>query len=359
MISVYKKYLIKKFLKKIGKVSIIFLSLIIVLNTFDEISFFSDLEVNFLFPFVLTLSNSPSILFEIFPFIFLISALLFFLDLINLNELEVFKVNGLDNLKIIKILFFTSVIVGLFLIVFYYSFSSKLKFIYLELKNNYTTDGKYLAMINENGIWIKDEINESIYIINAKKIDKGNLKEVFISQFTSEFELENTIISKSVDITDKEWLIYDPITTNQNKGLIQNNILKLNTHFNLLRINQLFSDLSSLNILELNKLSDDYKNLGYSTTEVRSHLGKIYSYPVYLALMTIFSSIIMLNIKKNKPMIFYLILSIFLSVVIYYFNVIFNLLGESGKIPVYVSTLMPIFLLMIFVSIGLIRVNEK
>jgi len=359
MIAVYKKYLIKKFLKKIISVSIGFLSLIIILNILDEISFFKDLQVNFWLPLILTFSNSPSVLFEIFPFIFLISSLLFFLDLINDNELEVFKINGLDNLKIIKILFFTSMIVGLFLITFYYSFSSKLKFIYLELKNNYTTDGKYLAMINENGIWIKDEINESIYIINAKKIDKGNLKEVFISQFTSEFELENTIISKSVDITDKEWLIYDPITTNQNKGLIQNNILKLNTHFNLLRINQLFSDLSSLNILELNKLSDDYKNLGYSTTEVRSHLGKIYSYPVYLALMTIFSSIIMLNIKKNKPMIFYLILSIFLSVVIYYFNVIFNLLGESGKIPVYVSTLMPIFLLMIFVSIGLIRVNEK
>jgi len=359
MIAVYKKYLIKKFLKKIISVSIGFLSLIIILNILDEISFFKDLQVDFWLPLILTFSNSPSVLFEIFPFIFLISSLLFFLDLINDNELEVFKINGLDNLKIIKILFFTSMIVGLFLITFYYSFSSKLKFIYLELKNNYTTDGKYLAMINENGIWIKDEINESIYIINAKKIDKGNLKEVFISQFTSEFELENTIISKSVDITDKEWLIYDPITTNQNKGLIQNNILKLNTHFNLLRINQLFSDLSSLNILELNKLSGDYKNLGYSTTEVRSHLGKIYSYPVYLALMTIFSSIIMLNIKKNKPMIFYLILSIFLSVVIYYFNVIFNLLGESGKIPVYVSTLMPIFLLMIFVSIGLIRVNEK
>tara|TARA_B100000780_G_scaffold161656_1_gene112991 strand:+ start:1807 stop:2886 length:1080 start_codon:yes stop_codon:yes gene_type:complete len=359
MIAVYKKYLIKKFLKKIISVSIGFLSLIIILNILDEISFFKDLQVNFWLPLILTFSNSPSVLFEIFPFIFLISSLLFFLDLINDNELEVFKINGLDNLKIIKILFFTSMIVGLFLITFYYSFSSKLKFIYLELKNNYTTDGKYLAMINENGIWIKDEINESIYIINAKRIDKGNLKEVFISQFTSEFELENTIISKSVDITDKEWLIYDPITTNQNKGLIQNNILKLNTHFNLLRINQLFSDLSSLNILELNKLSGDYKNLGYSTTEVRSHLGKIYSYPVYLALMTIFSSIIMLNIKKNKPMIFYLILSIFLSVVIYYFNVIFNLLGESGKIPVYVSTLMPIFLLMIFVSIGLIRVNEK
>ena len=359
MIALYKKYLIKKFLNKIIKVSIIFLSLIIILNTFDEISFFSDLEVYFLLPFILTLSNSPSVLFEIFPFVFLISSLLFFLDLINFNELEVFKINGLDNFKIIKIIFFTSMIVGLFLIVFYYSFSSKLKFVYLELKNNYTNDGKYLAMINENGIWIKDEVYENIYIINAKKIEENKLKDVLINQFDIDFELKSTIISSSVDITNNEWLIFNPITTGGYDGLIQDNVLKLNTNFNVKKINQMFSDLSSLNILELIKLSDDYERLGYSTNEVQSHLGKIYSYPVYLALMAVFSSIIMLNIKKNKPMIFYLILSIFLSVVIYYFNVVFNLLGETGKIPVYASIWMPIFILIIIISIGLIRINEK
>ncbi|MDC1279727.1 LptF/LptG family permease, partial [Pelagibacteraceae bacterium] len=271
----------------------------------------------------------------------------------------IFKINRLENLKVINVLFFTSLIVGLFLIIFYYSFSSKLKFIYLELKNSYATDGKYLAMINENGIWIKDEINENIYIINARKIDKERLKDVSISQFDLNFELKNTIISDSVDITKNEWLIFNPITTEGYKDLIKNNQLRLKTHFNLEKINRLFSDLSSLNILQLRKLSKDYQNLGYSTTEIRSHLSKIYSYPIYLSLMTVFSSIIMFNIKKNKPMIFYLILSIFLSVVIYYFNVLFNLLGESGKIPVYASTLMPLFLLMIFISIGLIRINEK
>jgi len=250
-------------------------------------------------------------------------------------------------------------IFSLFLIIFYYSFSSKLKFIYLELKNNYTTDGKYLAMINENGIWIKDEINENIYIINAQKIDKEQLKDVFISQFDLNFELKNTILSNTVNITNKEWLILDPITTEGYKSLIKNNTLKLETHFNLEKINQMFSDLSSLNILELIKLTNDYKGLGYSTTEVRSHLSKIYSYPIYLSLMTLLSSIIMLNIKKNRSMIFYLILSIFISVVIYYFNIVFNLLGETGKIPVYASTWMPLFLLVIISSIGLIRINEK
>ena len=359
MIEVYKKYLIQKFLKKLTYVSIIFLSLIIILNIFEEISFFENLKVNFFLPFILTFSSAPSILFEIFPFIFLISSLLFFLDLINNNELDVFKINGLSNIKIIKLLFFTSITVGLFLIIFYYSFSSKLKFIYLELKNNYATDGKYLAMINENGIWIKDEIGESIYIINAKKIDNKELRNVLINQFDLKFDLKNIIMSNSVDITTNEWLIIDPIITNENEVLTQGNTLTLSTHFNLEKINQMFSDLSSLNILELIRLSNDYKSLGYSTTEVRSHLNKIYSYPIYLSLMTILSGIIMLNIKRNKPMIFYLILSIFLSVVIYYFNFIFNLLGENGKIPVYASTWMPLFLLVIFVTIGLIRIDEK
>ena len=359
MLSIYQKYLIKKFLQKILKVSMIFLLLIIILNTFDEISFFKELDVSFLFPFILTLSNAPSVLFEIFPFIFLISALLFFLDLINFNELDVLKVNGLNNLKIIKILFFTSTILGLFLVVFYYSLSSKLKFLYLDLKSDYTTDGKYLTVINENGIWIKDEVNEDIYIVNAKKIVGNELRNVFINQFNIEFELKNTIVSSAVDISKNEWLIYNPITTNRYKNLIENNVLKLSTNFNIIKINQMFSDLSSLNILELIKLSDDYESLGYSTNEVHSHLSKIYTYPVYLALMTIFSSIIMLNIKKNRPMIFYLILSIFLSVVIYYFKVVFNLLGETGKIPVYASTWMPIFILIILSTIGLIRINEK
>jgi len=359
MIAVYKKYLIKKFLRKLVNVSLIFLSLIIILNIFDEISFFKDLDVNFLIPFYLTFSSAPSVLFEIFPFIFLISSLLFFLDLINNNELEILKVNSLPNIKIIIILFFTSMVVGLFLITFYYSFSSKLKFIYLDLKNEYTTDGKYLAMITENGIWIKDEIDENIYIINANKIENGLLKDVFISQFDLKFELKNTIISNSVDITRNEWLIFDPITTNDYRNLIQNNILRLETHFNIKKINKMFNDLSSLNIFELNQLSKDYKELGSSTSEINSHLSKIYAYPIYLSLMTAFSCVIMLNIKKNKPMIFYLILSIFLSVVIYYFNVVFNLLGETEKIPIYASTWMPLFLILVFISIGLIRINEK
>ena len=64
--------------------------------------------------------------------------------------------------------------IGILLILGFYSFSSKLKSHYLEIKNNFTTDNKYLAVITNNGFWIKDEINETVSITNAEQINKNS-----------------------------------------------------------------------------------------------------------------------------------------------------------------------------------------
>tara|TARA_B100000767_G_scaffold51106_1_gene46455 strand:+ start:364 stop:1443 length:1080 start_codon:yes stop_codon:yes gene_type:complete len=359
MIKTYEHYLVKLFLKKILTISLMFLSLIFILSIFDEISFFKDLEVNFFFPFLITILNVPSTLFEIFPFIFLIGSQFFFLELIQKNELEVLKINGLNNLKVIKIIFFTSFILGVLLVSLYYNFSSKLKFVYLDLKNDYSNDNKYLAVVTENGLWIKDEIDNRIYIVNAGEIENEFLKEVSISVFSRDFDLIHILESKSIDISNLNWIIYNPTISKTNKTIKQEENITLKTHFDKKKINSLFSNLSSLNMLELSKLSNDYAELGYSTSEVKSHLNRLFSFPIYLSIMSIFASVIMFNIKRNKPMIFHIILGIFLSVLIYYFYYLFNLLGLSGKIPLTYSIWLPLLILTILIFIGLIRINEK
>ena len=114
-----------------------------------------------------------------------------------------------------------------------------------------------------------------------------------------------------------------------------------------------------MTLFELNKLKKDYQTLGYSTLEVDTHKLKVFSYPLYLMVMSVFSSIIMLNIKRNKPKIFNLILGILLSVMIYYINYFSNLLGESEKLPLTISVYMPLIILVLFSAIGLVRINEK
>ena len=91
MFKVYQKYLINSFLIKFSYISIIFFSLIIILSLLEEISFFKDLETNFLYPYFLTLLNAPITLFEIFPFIFLLTTQFLFYDLFKSDELNLLK----------------------------------------------------------------------------------------------------------------------------------------------------------------------------------------------------------------------------------------------------------------------------
>ena len=359
MIKIYQNYLVKLFLNKILKTSLVFSLLTFILSVFEEINFFKDINVEFFFPFFLTVLDLPSTLFIIFPFIFLISVQFLFIDLINKDELSIFKAHGLNNFKIIKILLFSSFIFGLFISLIFYSFSSKLKFIYLDLKNGYSSDNKYLATTTENGLWIKDEINNKIYITNAKTIDNNYLQDVSIVEFDKNFKLIRIINSEKVNIISTKWIVLKPnISINNNVSQLNNDITLI-SHFDANKINTLFKNLSSIGLFQIESLIKEYSEMGYSIDEIRNHLYSILLYPVYLSLLTIFSSIIMLNIKRSKPMIFHIILGVMLSVVIYYVNYMFSLLGINGRIPSLLSVLFPLFVLLIINIIGLIRINEK
>ena len=358
MFKTYEKYIIKSFFNRFITISVIFLSLVIILSILEEISFFKNLDVSFLYPYFLTLLSAPITLFEMFPFIFLLSTQFLFYDLFKKEELNLLKSNGLSNLKIIKILFFSSLLMGLFTVFIYYNLASKLKFFYTDIKNNFSNDNKYLAVVTDSGLWLKDEVNDNILIVKATNIKENYLVKVIIYEFSKNFNLQKTIQTDKININQKRWIIKESFitidnTTNKTKNL------ELQTNFNKEKINSLFSNISTLNILELFDLKKDYENLGYSSDEIIIHLLKLFSTPLFYGVLTVMSSIIMFSFRRDKSLFFHIILGILMSVIIYYINFMFSSLGNSGKIPVSVSIFLPIFLISIFAIIGLIRINEK
>ena len=133
----------------------------------------------------------------------------------------------------------------------------------------------------------------------------------------------------------------------------------LKTNFDQEKINSLFSNISTLNLLELFDLKKDYEKLGYSSDEIKIHLLKLFSTPLLYGILTVLSSIIMFSFKREKSIIFHIILGIFMSVMIYYLNFMFTSLGNTGKIPIIYSIFMPLLFISLIATIGLIRVNEK
>ena len=356
--KVYIKFLTYLFYKSLFFVFFVMTSLVFILNLLSELDFFKEIDVSIYFPLFLSTLNSPAMIFEMFPFIFLITTQLFFINLFNNNEIEIFKYSGLKNSKIIIIISIISIITGILITIFFYNISSNLKNLYLETKSQYTSDGKYLAVVTKNGLWIKDEIDSKIIIINSSKIEKNYLIDNFITEFNKDYSVIQSFKSQKIDISNKEWVIQNAKVFKKNNYEIYK-IFKLKTNFDYKRIQSLYSNLTSLNIFQLYELRENYQRLNYSLVEVDLQLMKLASYPLYLLLITIFSSLMMLRVKRLDNTTFKIALGLFFSVIIYYINNFFFVLGSTERIPVLFSIFFPLAIFLIVNSFMLNKLNER
>ncbi len=356
--KVYIKFISYIFFKSLLFVFFVMMSLVFILNLLTELEFFKDENVNINFTLFLAILNSPSLIFEMFPFILLITVQLFFIKIFENKEIEIFKYSGLKNSKIIFILSILSLLVGILTVSLFYNLSANLKNIYLELKSNYTSDGKYLAVITKNGLWIKDKIDNKIIITNSSYIDGDHLIKNFITEFDEDFNVIRNIQSDKVNISKKVWLIINPKIYRENTYK-KTNDLEIKTNFDLNRIQSLYSNLSALNFFEIYELRKNYKKLNYSITDVDLHLLKLFSYPIYLLLIALFSSLVMLNIRKIKSSTFKILIGLFFSVIIYYLNNFSYVLGSTEKISLIISISVPLFVLTTINFLMVYNVNEK
>ena len=359
-INLFKKYIFLEFMKNILRVGVVFIAFAIFLDLFEEISFFKKYDVKIFFPIKMSLLKVPSMLYEIFPFIFLISSILLFLFLLQSEELNLIKLTGLSNFRIIIYPAFISLMFGMFIVFGLTIVTSKLTRTYLNIKNDYTKENNYLAALTENGIWIKDIVDQKNIIVNADKLDEEFLVKVSIFEFERDFDYLSRLEVEKVNISSEYWKLYNVTKFYQNSNRVEHyDELIFKSNFDLIKLKNIFSELNSISFWELNKLKQNYEDLGISTLELRSAFHKGLAYPLYLMCMTIIAGIFVIGLDSKKSFLFYIFLSIVLSVIIYYLNYFSKALGETNKLDIIASIWSPIILLTIFCSIGLIRINEK
>jgi len=358
IIKKYQKYLITTYFYHFIIVSMIFLSLGFILNFFEELKFFDDRKVDSYYPILLALLNTPSILFELFPFIFLITTKFFYIYLNDRNEFEILKSNGINYFKILSVLSILSISISIIILVFYYTFSSNLKSHYYNLKNNFSEENEYLAVVNESGLWIKEEIGETVNIIHAKKFKVNSIEKVTITQTNSNFKMANTIIAEKAYISKKLWKLVNVKIINHKGQRKKFSNFDYKSSFNGEIIANLFSNLHSLNLYQLYELSENYTKIGYSTTNVMVHLNKLYSMPIFFLLMTVLGFLIMIKFKFIKTKFFTVVMGVFVSVIVYYLNYFSSIFGANETVPIGLSIWLPHLILLLICSLVMVRINE-
>ena len=83
------------------------------------------------------------------------------------------------------------------------------------------------------------------------------------------------------------------------------------------------------------------------------------SLPFFLFIMTALASIIVMGTLKKSNNVRFIFIGIISCVLIYYLKDLSVALGQTNRIPLTLSTWVPVIVIGIFSTIGILQINEK
>ena len=92
---------------------------------------------------------------------------------------------------------------------------------------------------------------------------------------------------------------------------------------------------------------------------MKSKLQQSVAFPFFLLSMIFLSGVITLGFHLKNNSWNYVFTAVIASVSIFYFNRFSAALGKTDKLPIEVSVWMPIVIILILSSVGLIHANQK
>ena len=358
---VVNKYLAKEFFKIVINTSLTFFCLGFVLNLFEEINFFKDLEVGINIPIILSVLFVPSLLYNMFPFVILISGIWFFLKIKKTDEIIALKVSGISNFSIIIIPSIVSIILGILIITAFNPITSVLVKKYEIIKGSYEKDQEYLAAITVNGIWIKEKNINKNNIIRSSNLNNENLIRVTIYEFDKENNFIKRIEAKSANISSFNWILKDVTIIDADGNYLSSNISRLDyiSMYDIQKIKSLYSNLDTISFWNLKNEIQLLEARGYSTREMEAKFQRSFAFPFFLLSMVLLSGVFTLGMTFKENNWSYVFIAIITSVLIFYFNDFSAALGKTEKLPILISVWMPIVIIFIFSGAGVIHANQK
>ena len=97
---------------------------------------------------------------------------------------------------------------------------------------------------------------------------------------------------------------------------------------------------------------------GYEKTTISEKINSFFALPFFLTLMTVLAAIFTMN-NKNSNNINYFMIAVLTCAIIYYMKDLSVALGKSDRISPEISVWIPIIIIGLINSIGLLQINEK
>ena len=355
-------YLLSGYFKTVLKVILIAYCFGVILNLFEEIEFFKNLDTTLIVPITLTSLYIPSMIIKLLPFIIFVSSMWFLLYLRNSKDLLTLKVFGYSNFKIFFILATSSFIFGWIVLFALNPITSTMVKFYEQTKSKYSRDIDHLVSINKNGLWIKENLISGHRIISADESKDTILKNIVIFNLDNNYNLVEKITSKNADISKNRWILNDVIINKIRDGISQETLFDsytIESTYDHKKITSLFRNFDTMSFLDLILNYEKLQNRGYNKSYLDQNLNSMLSLPFFLFIMTALASILSMNTLKKSNSFMFIFVGLIACVAVYYFKDLSLALGQTNRVSLSLSAWIPVAVIGLFSSIGILQINEK
>ncbi len=322
-------------------------SLAVIIMLFDTVELLriASKRENIAFLDILALAflKSPQMIHIIFPFIVLISGIIFFLKYSASLELTVMRAVGFSAWNFMVPIVTFVLLVGVFDVTIFSPFSALTAKRYERLEERVGITKSTPFSWTEKGLWLRDAQENQTVVVRASRVrqekDHVILDNISIfeldekDQLLRQIEAENGLLSNNT-LTLPNAFIIDPILEDSYSKQVES----LKTNISLTQILERFDEPRTMSFWRFPKFIEFLKESGFSTTVHQMYFHQLIAYPITMLAMLFIAAVFSLpaTMRQGKTLI-RIVLAVLSGFMLYSLGQISGVAGLSQNLPFFLA----------------------
>lgn len=351
MNAILARYLAFEFVKKLGLVAALLVSIVYLFEIIDLFGRVDDKDnVPLGAIFQMGFYKLPEVVHEILPFIVFFASIVTLRALSDTAELVILRTSGLSVWQFLMPLLTVTVFVSLVYIAVLHPLFAGMMTRYEKMQNFYFGDGTETIARIDDGLWLRQEDRTGNFILKASALDA---REWVMDNIVVFFFDENNIHTQRIDagsaiLSEGEW-DFKNVSVHQTDGV--NNALpslKLTTTLTPQTIEESFTSPQTISFWRLPFFIAALEPTGLDTMELRSYYQSLLVQPLLFVAMMFLAAVLTLKTGRFVKMFPLITMGLIATVAVFFASSFLKTLALGEEIPMILAMwVTPILILLI------------
>jgi len=300
-----------------------------------------DLSLSFMMG--LGLLKLPEVGQQLFPFVVLFSAMFTFWQLSKRSELVVLRSCGFSVWQFMAPLLISVLIIGTLQVSVINPMGAYSLKKFENLEDNFLQKKSTLVTISKQGLWLRQDHNGGLMILNADSIDlqSWQLQDVIVFFFDDKFKFKSRLDAQSAELQNGYWQFNEAVTNEQGTPPLKQATLSLPTELTVQDIEESFSDPEMIPFWALPRFAQTIEQAGFNATPLKVHFQKLLATPLLFLAMVFLAACVSLRPPREQGALILILAGIAMGFGVFFISNFLQALGASGQIPIFVAAWFP------------------